>query len=1381
MLLKELASSAKISWCPSSAGSKLSLLALGGCGLNPCLSVGLVDITSSGKDIQNLGTSSLNSRCTSIAWGRFGSDEEALGLVCTGMEDGIMGLFRPVLSIYDGKRRHGEVALERICETSIHPSAVSCLEFNRTDQQLLASGGNDGKVYVVDLSDGITGSLNYYEPGKENKHGDYDVTSLKWNPKVPHIMASSSSNGTTAIWDLKMKKSAISFRDPAQRSRPSTLAWVPNQPTQIVVGYDDDRNPSLQLWDLRNVSYPFKEAVSAHQKGVMSIEFSPIDPNLLLSSGKDGKTICWTLLNNQQPEVFTEIHSQQWSVQNQWSPSVPRVFATASHNDKVSVYSLSSHSSTTTYIPSWYRRQSGVNFTFSGKLVSFSSRSSSPGEAQFSLYRVPTNPEITTHADIFDQLLNQGDFVGYCQKKCQESESPNEKLAWSLVENMFSEDSTERRLYIASLLGFDFNSAGSAAVQFLGRRCGVILQQEELQKELLAINQQNSAFSIQDPASTSFTGMSYQNSPTNMSGNNLSGFPCISGQFASNQSLDPEKFFQQLGEGDSPGRNKEREPESDQRGEEQHSLAPGQDFPGGGGAFGEEDAGREPTSGSLRAAPHDQSHQTGHGPFNSSDFFGGSPEASSGVSPHRAECPHSNNANGSKLHNLRQKEWTKQEEDIVNDLLVTGNIDYAIDVCVQRGFFAEAFILAVKFGGVYLDYVQKQYLKMHEPQYTQKMLGHVIMDDLEDFVKTSNLDRWNETLAIISIYTQPSGIRLGEYSCQSKYSMESLSELLARRLQEEKFDVRSALICYLCARNFRNSIEIWGNMASCQSSQILGLQDFVEKVAILQAATQFNGNDENITKQVVQYAEILANSGRIVAAMKFLSSLASNDHSINSSTLRDRIYNAAPELMSSLGFNKPSFPFTIVDVVPVMSANACIYQQQQQHAMFGANNQFQPGNNSMGMNSYSMTNSNTGGGTTGIGMMGQAMQPPPHNARANPTIGGPPSIHSSQMHVGTTGPGPLPPPPHSASAGGPPPPPLSSSLHSAMNNSGIQSQGQAFRPGVPPPSGILPPPSASIPQMMRPASSSLPSTGSGITSSQLPPPPPQNSIALTRPSSPNVAYPQGNIGPGTGGGLPPMGQSMKQFPPQLVQPPPPTSLSNNSFMNKGGFGPNTASPPHIPPNHTPCNPVPAPQSGPTPVQPSSVVPPQMPNSNGSSALGAGLQGVMGQGIGQVAPPSNRSSITTAPHSGATPPIPGMPVPWPLPTATQQLNSTTSSTANANKQIQEASKKNSSQMLGKPLSGQLLDMVTNVVNSNLSNIFANDARKKMDAQKRFDELFEKLRVGNISETVSAKVVNLCQALQTGDHLTANKIHIDLSSTEWENNKNWLMAFKRIIPK
>ena len=46
-----------------------------------------------------------------------------------------------------------------------------------------------------------------------------EITCLSWNRKVQHIVASSTSNGTTIVWDLKRQKPVISFRDPSR--------WVP--------------------------------------------------------------------------------------------------------------------------------------------------------------------------------------------------------------------------------------------------------------------------------------------------------------------------------------------------------------------------------------------------------------------------------------------------------------------------------------------------------------------------------------------------------------------------------------------------------------------------------------------------------------------------------------------------------------------------------------------------------------------------------------------------------------------------------------------------------------------------------------------------------------------------------------------------------------------------------------------------------------------------------------------------------------------------------------------------------------------------------------------------------------------------------------------------
>jgi hypothetical protein len=37
------------------------------------------------------------------------------------------------------------------------------------------------------------------------------------------------------------------FRDPAGRCRLSAVAWLPDQATQVIVAYDDDTHPSLQV------------------------------------------------------------------------------------------------------------------------------------------------------------------------------------------------------------------------------------------------------------------------------------------------------------------------------------------------------------------------------------------------------------------------------------------------------------------------------------------------------------------------------------------------------------------------------------------------------------------------------------------------------------------------------------------------------------------------------------------------------------------------------------------------------------------------------------------------------------------------------------------------------------------------------------------------------------------------------------------------------------------------------------------------------------------------------------------------------------------------------------------------------------------------------
>ena len=50
--------------------------------------------------------------------------------------------------------------------------------------------------------------------------------------------------------------------------RASILQWNPEVATQLVVASDDDRSPTLQMWDLRNSVSPLKEFVGHGKVGV---------------------------------------------------------------------------------------------------------------------------------------------------------------------------------------------------------------------------------------------------------------------------------------------------------------------------------------------------------------------------------------------------------------------------------------------------------------------------------------------------------------------------------------------------------------------------------------------------------------------------------------------------------------------------------------------------------------------------------------------------------------------------------------------------------------------------------------------------------------------------------------------------------------------------------------------------------------------------------------------------------------------------------------------------------------------------------------------------------------------------------------------------------
>lgn len=73
----------------------------------------------------------------------------------------------------------------------------------------------------------------------------------------------------------------------------------------------------------------------------------------------------------------------------------------------------------------------------------------------------------------------------------------------------------------------------------------------------------------------------------------------------------------------------------------------------------------------------------------------------------------------------------------------------------------------------------------------------------------------------------------------------------------------------------------------------------------------------------------------------------------------------------------------------------------------------------------------------------------------------------------------------------------------------------------------------------------------------------------------------------------------------------------------------------------------------------------------------------------------------------------------------------------------------------------------------------EQRKLDDVNKRLMLLTEKLRSGAVHPAVFEKLTDLSRALAGGDAHTASQLQVQLTTSDWADNGQWLMGVKRLI--
>lgn len=287
MKIKDLEKTVNIAWSPASQHP--ILLATGTAAqqldasfnTNAALEIYSLNLSDASMDLALRASTASEHRFHKIVWGGHGA---AAGTIVGGCDAGI-------LQIYDAAN------LSNVAQQDKHTGAVTALDFNPFQENLLASGASDSEIYIWDLNNTSTPMT----PGAKSQPFE-SVQCLSWNRQVQHILATAFAN-RCVVWDLRKNEPIIKLSDAASHIRWKSVCWHPEVATQLCLASEDDQTPVIQLWDLRFATSPLK-VLDNHQRGVLAVDWCPSDCDLLISCAKDNRILCWNPNSNESVSFY---------------------------------------------------------------------------------------------------------------------------------------------------------------------------------------------------------------------------------------------------------------------------------------------------------------------------------------------------------------------------------------------------------------------------------------------------------------------------------------------------------------------------------------------------------------------------------------------------------------------------------------------------------------------------------------------------------------------------------------------------------------------------------------------------------------------------------------------------------------------------------------------------------------------------------------------------------------------------------------------------------------------------------------------------------------------------------------------------------------------
>lgn len=202
---------------------------------------------------------------------------------------------------------------------------------------------------------------------------------------------------------------------------------------------------------------------------------------MLLSSGKDNRTICWNPQTGVSYGEFPVVTN--WTFQTRWNPRNPNFFATASFDGRVSVQTIQNTSTDTAQAvadqnqaldgedffakaqiqpqvsnfslpkaPKWLERPCSAAFGFGGRVVSVNLLEKGSRASKIKITPFEIDQAVGKSTETFETALKEGDLKSICENRATSAATEEEKADWKVIEALLSD---QPRKGLVEYLGFN--------------------------------------------------------------------------------------------------------------------------------------------------------------------------------------------------------------------------------------------------------------------------------------------------------------------------------------------------------------------------------------------------------------------------------------------------------------------------------------------------------------------------------------------------------------------------------------------------------------------------------------------------------------------------------------------------------------------------------------------------------------------------------------------------------------------------------------------------------------------------------------------------------------------------------------------------------------